>query len=75
MMKVKIREDIYDNYPDADEMTLDLLDMIAGQVLVVDTEFLFPDEFNVLLNPNNPDDFIRVFIEDVEEVYNDKRVS
>lgn len=75
MMKVKIREDIYDNYPDADEMTLDLLDMIAGQVLVVDTEFLFPDEFNVLLNPNNPDDFIRVFIEDVEEVYNDERVS
>lgn len=75
MMKVKIREDIYDNYPNADEMTLDLLDMIAGQVLVVDTEFLFPDEFNVLLNPNNPDDFIRVFIEDVEEVYNDERVS
>lgn len=75
MMKVKIREDIYDNYPDADEMTLDLLDMIAGQVLVVDTEFLFPDEFNVLLNPNNPDDFIRVFIEDVVEVYNDERVS
>ena len=74
-MKVKIREDIYDNYPNADEMTLDLLDMIAGQVLVVDTEFLFPDEFNVLLNPNNPDDFIRVFIEDVEEVYNDERVS
>ena len=75
MMKVKIREDIYDNYPDVDEMTLDLLDMIAGQVLVVDTEFLFPDEFNVLLNPNNPDDFIRVFIEDVVEVYNDERVS
>lgn len=75
MMKVKIREDIYDNYPDADEMTLDLLDMIAGQVLVVDTEFLFPDEFNVLLNPNDPDDFIRVFIEDVVEVYNDERVS
>ena len=75
MMKVKIREDIYDNYPNADEMTLDLLDMIAGQVLVVDTEFLFPDEFNVLLNPNNPDDFIRVFIEDVVEVYNDERVS
>lgn len=75
MMKVKIKENIYDNYPDADEMTLDLLDMIAGQVLVVDTEFLFPDEFNVLLNPNDPDDFIRVFIEDVEEVYNDERVS
>ena len=75
MMKVEIREDIYDNYPDADEMTLDLLDMIAGQVLVVDTEFLFPDEFNVLLNPNDSDDFIRVFIEDVEEVYNDERVS
>ena len=75
MMKVKIREDIYDNYPNADEMTLALLDMIAGQVLVVDTEFLFPDEFNVLLNPNDPDDFIRVFIEDVEEVYNDERVS
>ncbi|MDG0860350.1 hypothetical protein [Staphylococcus equorum] len=78
-MKVRIKKDVKNNYLLDQDSYLDdyefedILDNIAGKTLEVDTEFMFPNEFNLKPIPGLTNDFIRVFIEDVDKVIDDIR--
>lgn len=76
-MKIKIKDNVetlyYKNTTSPNYHYAEMLSMVEGQTLDVDTEYLFVDQYNTLPIPGVSTNGMRIFDVYVEEVIDDER--